>query len=286
LPESVHTLREIPSAENQREVLVVELGFFARGWWLLRRAFVAAYEDNCFSIAKGAAYSCLLSLFPILTTLTAILLEVNAQPVVHVIATFAQQVVPPGTEDLVLSRLREHSVKPISLPVVAVLLSLWAGSGAMVTLMEGFQAAYRIPSGRPFLKQRAMAVFDSVWKQDRAGVRALDRGCRIERSRGACLENRTLRFSVLHHHVSHRFVVLLRAQSPSGTGAVAAHCTIAISARLAGSISRNHTLVAGYHRVCLIRVSCSLQRVLRELRYGSGAADLAVSNFLHCFARL
>jgi len=159
LPESVHTLREIPSAENQREVLVVELGFFARGWWLLRRAFVAAYEDNCFSIAKGAAYSCLLSLFPILTTLTAILLEVNAQPVVHVIATFAQQVVPPGTEDLVLSRLREHSVKPISLPVVAVLLSLWAGSGAMVTLMEGFQAAYRIPSGRPFLKQRAMAVF-------------------------------------------------------------------------------------------------------------------------------
>ncbi len=159
MPESVHTLREIPSAENQREVLVVELGFFARGWWLLRRAFVAAYEDNCFSIAKGAAYSCLLSLFPILTTLTAILLEVNAQPVVHVIATFAQQVVPPGTEDLVLSRLREHSVKPISLPVVAVLLSLWAGSGAMVTLMEGFQAAYRIPSGRPFLKQRAMAVF-------------------------------------------------------------------------------------------------------------------------------
>lgn len=159
MPESVHTLRKMPSAENQREVLVVELGFFARGWWLLRRAFVAAYEDNCFSIAKGAAYSCLLSLFPILTTLTAILLEVNAQSVVHVIATFAQQVVPPGTEELVLSRLRERGVKPISLPVAAVLLSLWAGSGAMVTLMEGFQAAYRIPSGRPFLKQRAMAVF-------------------------------------------------------------------------------------------------------------------------------
>jgi membrane protein len=29
----------------------------------------------------------------------------------------------------------------------------------MVTLMEGFQAAYRIPTGRPFLKQRAMAIF-------------------------------------------------------------------------------------------------------------------------------
>ena len=28
-----------------------------------------------------------------------------------------------------------------------------------MSLMEGFQAAYRIPSGRPFLKQRAMSMF-------------------------------------------------------------------------------------------------------------------------------
>ena len=159
MPESLGTLGEKSAAESQPEVLVIELGFFARSWWLLRRAFIAAHEDNCFSIAKGAAYSGLLSLFPVLTTLTAILLEVNAQSVVHVIATFAQQVVPPGTEELVLSRLRERGARPISLPIAAILLSLWAGSGAMITLMEGFQAAYRIPSGRPFLKQRAMAIF-------------------------------------------------------------------------------------------------------------------------------
>ncbi len=159
MPESVPTLHEASPSENQPEGLIIELGFFARSWWLLRRAFVAAQEDNCFSIAKGAAYSFLLSLFPVLTTITAILLEVKAQSVVNVIATFARQVVPPGAEDLVLSRLREHTARPISVSVVAVVISLWAGSGAMVTLMEGFQAAYRIPSGRPFLKQRAMAIF-------------------------------------------------------------------------------------------------------------------------------
>lgn len=139
--------------------VIIEPGLAARVFWLLRRALLAAYEDNCFGIAKGAAYSFLLSLFPILTTLTSILIQVNAQSVVHVIATFVRQVVPPGTEDLVLSRLRERGARPISLPVVAVLLSLWAGSGAMASLMEGFQAAYRIPSGRPFLKQRGMAIF-------------------------------------------------------------------------------------------------------------------------------
>jgi membrane protein len=125
---------------------------------MLRRAFIAAYEDNCFGIAKGAAYSFLLSIFPILTTLTAILVQARAQAVVHVIATFIMQVVPPGTEELILQRLRERSARPGTLPIVATIVSLWAGSGAMMSLMEGFQAAYRIPSGRPFLKQRGMAI--------------------------------------------------------------------------------------------------------------------------------
>ncbi|MGA8030253.1 MAG: YhjD/YihY/BrkB family envelope integrity protein, partial [Bryobacteraceae bacterium] len=159
MADSVGTSTDTARSGAQPQFLIIEPGLAARNFWLLRRAFVASYEDNCFSIAKGAAYSFLLSLFPILTTLTSILIQVNARPVVHVIATFVQQVVPPGTEDIILSRLRERGAKPISLPVVAVLLSLWAGSGAMISLMEGFHAAYRIPSGRQFLKQRAMAVF-------------------------------------------------------------------------------------------------------------------------------
>lgn len=160
MPEGVQKLPETSQPGTQPDGLIIELGVFSRTWWLLRRAFVAAQEDNCFSIAKGAAYSSLLSLFPILTTLTFLLLEANAQAIVHIIATFARQVVPPGAEQLVLSRLSDRrGGRPISLTVVAILISLWAGSGAMVTLMEGFQAAYRIPSGRPFLKQRAMAIF-------------------------------------------------------------------------------------------------------------------------------
>ena len=65
---------------------VFEPGFVYRNLWLLQRAVAAAQEDNCFGIAKGAAYSFLLSLFPVLTTLTAILFEVNAESVVHLMA--------------------------------------------------------------------------------------------------------------------------------------------------------------------------------------------------------
>lgn len=150
------------TSEEARQIkerpIIIQAAVISRFWWLLRRAFVAAYEDNCFSIAKGAAYSFLLSLFPVLTTLTAILIQVRAQSIVRVIATFISQIAPPGTEDLIFWRLRQHN-RPFTLSIAAVVLSLWAGSGAMMSLMEGFQAAYRIPSGRPFVKQRAMAIF-------------------------------------------------------------------------------------------------------------------------------
>ena len=139
--------------------IIVEPGVVTRTLWLIRRAFIAAYEDNCYGIAKGAAYSALLSLFPVLTTLAVVLVQLQAESVAHLITRFLIQVVPPGTEDLIISRFREQGTKPIALPISAIAISWWAGSGAMLSLMEGFQAAYRIPAGRPFLKQRGMAMF-------------------------------------------------------------------------------------------------------------------------------
>ncbi len=159
MQESIRASSDTAPSGAQPQFVIIQPGLLARTFWLMRRAVMAAYEDNCFGIAKGAAYSFLLSLFPVLTTLTALLIQANAGSVVHVIAALVREIVPPGTEDLVLSRLRERGARPISLPVISIVLSLWAGSGAMITLMEGFEAAYRIPSSRPFLKQRGMAVF-------------------------------------------------------------------------------------------------------------------------------
>lgn len=140
--------------------LIINPGMAAQLYWLLRRAFIAAYEDDCFAIAKGAAYSFLVALFPILTILTSILVHARAADIVHVIATFIMQVVPPGTEVLLRSRLLEKAGgHPLPLSVAAIIVSLWAGSGAMLSLMDGFKAAYRIPSGRPFIQNRAMAIF-------------------------------------------------------------------------------------------------------------------------------
>ena len=145
-------------AETAPTLIVLQPGPFVRLLRLFRLTFVAAYEDNCFGTAKGAAYSALLSFFPVLTTITALLVQANAAAVSRVMSRILFEVAPPGTQDLLQVYFIEQGKRPVTLLVVATLVSVWAASGVMMSLMEGFQAAYRIPSGRGFVKQRAVAA--------------------------------------------------------------------------------------------------------------------------------
>lgn len=125
---------------------------------LLRRTLVSCYKDNILGIAKGAAYSALLAFFPVLTTLTAILVQANAYAVSRNLSAIVFSVVPPGTEEIVRYNFTQRGQRPIYLLFAAVVLSIWAASGVMMSLMEGFRNAYRIPEGRPFWPQRGMAA--------------------------------------------------------------------------------------------------------------------------------
>jgi len=119
--------------------------------WLLRRTLVASADDGLFALAKGAAYSGLLSLFPIITTSAALLLQVRADYVRQKLAFFLSQMLPPGTEAPVLAQFRYHGQRPVWLIVVAVLISLWAASSVIKSLIDGFNAAYRVPRTRSML---------------------------------------------------------------------------------------------------------------------------------------
>jgi membrane protein len=127
-------------------------------WLTFRRALAAAYRDNCLGIAKGAAYSALLSFFPVLTPVTALLVQANAYAVSRMLSQLIFQVVPPGTEELVMQIFTTRGKQPGYLLVLASLLSVWAASGIMLSLMEGFRAAYHIPTGRPLVRGRVIAA--------------------------------------------------------------------------------------------------------------------------------
>jgi membrane protein len=126
--------------------------------YLLQRTFLAAFDDGCFTIAKGAAYSAILSFFPILTSAATLLVMTRAAVVSDAIGGLLQKVVPPGTEQIVLTQFRARGQKSISLLLLALLLSLWAASSVIKSLMEGFHAAYRIPRSRSFFRETGVAI--------------------------------------------------------------------------------------------------------------------------------
>jgi membrane protein len=129
-----------------------------RFFFILRRSVIATFDDGCFGMAKGAAYSALLSFFPLLASGAAILVQTRAEWVARNIESFLSEVVPPGTEDLVLEQFQVTGERPLWLLIAAAVISLWAASSVIKSLIDGFQAAYRVPRNRGFFHQSAVAI--------------------------------------------------------------------------------------------------------------------------------
>jgi membrane protein len=119
--------------------------------WLLRRTLFASFDDSLFTIAKGAAYSALLSFFPILTTIATIFVQARAEYVRQNLLSFLAQVLPPGTDEVVVQQFHFRGQRPAALLIVAVILSLWAASSVIKSLIDGFNAAYHVPRNRSIL---------------------------------------------------------------------------------------------------------------------------------------
>jgi membrane protein len=106
--------------------------------WLIRRSVLNTLDDGCFGYAKAAAYSALLSFFPVLTSAATILVQTRAEFVSSTLENFLSQIVPPGTEDLVVQQFRVMGERPFGLLIAAGVVSLWAASGVIKSLIEGF----------------------------------------------------------------------------------------------------------------------------------------------------
>jgi membrane protein len=126
--------------------------------FLLRRSIVAAFDDNCFGIAKGAAYSGLLSFFPVLASAATVLVQTGVPFVSGALEGWLYAIVPSDAGDLVVQQFRAAGKRSVGLLTVASLVSLWAASSVIKSLIEGFHAAYRVPRNRGFFHESGVAV--------------------------------------------------------------------------------------------------------------------------------
>jgi membrane protein len=126
--------------------------------YLLKSTFFSSFDDNLYTIAKGAAYSSILSFFPVLSSAATIFVQAKADFVASTLNDFLREVVPPGTTDIVVEHFKASGQRSTALLIIAPLLSLWAATSVMKSLMQGFHAAYRIPRSRSFWRETSIAI--------------------------------------------------------------------------------------------------------------------------------
>jgi membrane protein len=112
----------------------------------LRNAAAQALANDLFNTAKAVAYSGILLLFPALLVVTTLLAQVpEGGSLVGAIRNALGQVLPADSMDLLQTYALSQSFHPTRVIVSAGTLSMFAGLGMMLSLMEGFRRAYRLP---------------------------------------------------------------------------------------------------------------------------------------------
>ncbi len=126
---------------------------------LLKRALVRGFEDDIFGIAKGAAYSSILTLFPALLVLASVLAALHkTRAFLSQLGYAVGHILPQGTAATALHYFENRQQRPVAVLVTTSLITWWTASGIMMSWMEGFLHAYRLPRAWGLVKARCIAL--------------------------------------------------------------------------------------------------------------------------------
>ncbi len=131
-----------------------------RHFHYLRRAAWAAFGHNILTNAKAAAYSAILSIFPALLVMTtALALSPETDTVRGDLRLAFSSILPADTMSLVQAYFQVNHARSIRIVVTSVFVTFAAATGVMLSLMEGFRRAYKLPQGEwNYWKERVVAV--------------------------------------------------------------------------------------------------------------------------------
>ncbi len=123
----------------------------------IRKALWLALEHDVLNTAKAAAYSGMLMLFPaMIVTATILAMVPEGNRIVAEMRPAFEPLIPTGSLDLLQSYMMSRRIHSLQLILSAASLAVFAGLGLMLSLMDGFRRAYRLPRGDWGFWQRRM----------------------------------------------------------------------------------------------------------------------------------
>jgi membrane protein len=136
-------------------VLAPALGRF---WRLFRLSIWRSFEHDAFAIAKGAAYSSILTFFPFLLVLGSVMATLRRGEVYLREVSYALGRILPAGSGTALAYLKGSTDRPVGLLISTSLLTMWTASGVVISWMEGFRRAYQLPKTWGLVKERLIAI--------------------------------------------------------------------------------------------------------------------------------
>jgi membrane protein len=125
---------------------------------MFRLSLWRAFNHDAFGIAKAGAYSSIISMFPALLTVASVLaLGKGTERFIQEISDAVGRILPPGSARTAQSYFRSTAHMPLRVLITTSLITLWTGSGVMVSWMEGFRHAYQLPKVWGVVKERFIA---------------------------------------------------------------------------------------------------------------------------------
>jgi membrane protein len=125
---------------------------------LMRLALWRAFQHDAFAVAKASAYSLILTFFPALLVVGSVLAtSLKTEAYLREISGAVDKILPAGS-NTAMAYLRGTTLqRPLSVLITASLITLWTGSGVMISWMEGFRNAYQLPKIWGLVKERMIA---------------------------------------------------------------------------------------------------------------------------------
>ena len=127
---------------------------------LLKRTFKGFKKDNLSDWAAALTYYGVLSVFPMLAALVAILGVIGTsatQPLIDHLSTLA-----PGPAKQIftsaITNIQQNQAGAGVAAIVALVLALWAASGYVAAFMRASNSIYQVPEGRPIWKTAPIRI--------------------------------------------------------------------------------------------------------------------------------
>jgi membrane protein len=131
-------------------------------WLTLKRSLITIYHDvydeHLFVFAAGLSYYFVLSLFPLLVSIAAMLGYIPIPHLFEGLLGLMARLVPGDGMSLVRNILSDVSQKHAHFLTLGLIFTIWTASSGFAAIIDGLDLVYRVRETRPVWKTRPIAL--------------------------------------------------------------------------------------------------------------------------------